>query len=102
MVRANQLLSQFHLRHRKFGRAIHQIRLLNSRIGDKESLYDRAHSRNQRSFRYVLRLQLATLEGLRNVFLEYAATLADEMDEMEERLIASGLLSEEDTDEESD
>ena len=38
------------------------------------------------------RLNLATLEGVRNMLYEYAADKADMLDDMQDRLLASGQL----------
>ncbi len=98
-----ELLNTFHAEDRKFRLACRQIRLLNHRIEDTQLRYDRAHSADRRSFRYTLRLQLATLEGMRNMFYEYACQRADDLEEMQERLISLGLVtdgSDEDEEEE--
>ena len=50
--------------------------------------YDRAKADGRRSFRYGWRLQLATYEGVRNMFYEYAAQRCDEMEGLQEQLRA--------------
>lgn len=101
METSNQALSTFRLTDRKFRRACQQIRLLNHRIEDAQVRYDRAYKTNRRSFRYTCRLQLATLEGMRNMFYEYACSRADELEALQEDLIAAGLISDSsDTEEE--
>ena len=97
----NDTLAVFHSQDHKFRKACQQIRLLNHRIEDTQARYDRAYSNNQRSYRYTLRLQLATLEGMRNMFYEYACCRADELEELQEKLIAAGYISDtSDTEEE--
>lgn len=86
-------LTTFHKADRKFRRACQQIRLLNHRIEDAQIRYDRAYATSRRSFRYTCRLQLATLEGMRNMFYEYACNRADELEALQEDLIAAGLIS---------
>jgi len=101
MESSNQSLTTFRATDRKFRRACQQIRLLNHRIEDAQVRYDRAYKDNRRSFRYTCRLQLATLEGMRNMFYEYACNRADELESLQEDLIAAGLISDSsDTDEE--
>lgn len=101
MDASNQALETFRLTDRKFRRACQQIRLLNHRIEDAQIRYDRAYKTNRRSFRYTWRLQLATLEGMRNMFYEYACNRADELEGLQEELIAAGLISDSsDTEEE--
>ena len=63
---------------RKFHRACNQI-VLNHHFDDLQLLYDCAHRDNSRSFRYSLRIKLSTLEGVRNMYVEYASMKADEL-----------------------
>ncbi len=91
--RVEPSLQNFHVLDRKFRKACLQIRLLNDRIEDLQVRYDRAYKAGRRSFRYTYRLQLATLEGLRNVCYEYACRRADELEEMQRDLIAMGVIS---------
>ena len=86
------MLARFHAQDGKFRRACKEIRQLNHRLEDKQIWYDRAYSQNMRSARYTLRLQLATMEGMRNIFYEYASRLADELEEIQDQLISAGLV----------
>ena len=79
---------------RKFKRACSNILMLNQRIEDKQARYSRAYRINQRSWRYTLRLQLATMEGMRNMFYEYAHRHADELEILQHSLVQAGVLSE--------
>jgi hypothetical protein len=76
----------------KFQRACNQIRLLNHRIKDKQVRYNRAYKVNQRSWWYTLRLQLASMEGMRNMFYEYAYLHADEMEALQDILVEAGVM----------
>jgi len=101
MEPSNEALTTFRMTDRKFRRACQQIRLLNHRIEDAQTRYDRAYTNNRRSFRYTCRLQLATLEGMRNMFYEYACNRADELESLQEVLIVAGFISDSsDTEEE--
>lgn len=101
MDSSNRAMNTFHMVDRKFRRACQQIRLLNHRIEDAQIRYDRAYKNNQRSFRYTCRLQLATLEGMRNMFYEYASHRANELEALQEDLIRAGIISDSsDTDDE--
>ena len=84
------LTSEIRQLDRKFRRACDQILLLNNQIEDLQTRYDRAMKANRRSFRYSLRLRLATLEGVRNMFYEYASRCADELEELQNQLIEAG------------
>lgn len=79
---------------RKFRRACRQIVILNNKIEGLQSRYDRAYKVNRRSFRYGLRLQLATTEGMRNMYYEYACRRADELETIQDKLVQAGILSE--------
>ena len=82
-----QLINQMREVDKKFRRVCEQLVLLNNRIEAYQKRYDRAVSSNQRSFRYQHRLRLVTLEGVRNMFYEYASDRADKLDEMQDRLM---------------
>lgn len=72
---------------RKFRKACSQIVLLNNEIEALQARYNRTMKNNRRSFRYSIRLRLATLEGIRNMFYEYASRMADELEELQERVV---------------
>ena len=88
-----QLLTSFRHLDCKFRRACHHIRMLNRRIEEIQVRYDRAFADGRRSFRYSHRLKLATLEGMRNMYYEYACRRADELEKMQDTLIQHGLVS---------
>jgi len=77
----------------KFRRSCHHIRMLSRRIEETQVRYDRAFAAGRRSFRYSHRLKLATHEGMRNMYYEYACRRADELEQMQETLIQRGLIS---------
>jgi hypothetical protein len=64
-------------------KACDQVLLVNGEIQSLEARYSRAAQAQRKSFRYTIRLRLATLEGLRSMYLEYAKLKAEEMDELE-------------------
>ena len=86
----------------KFRRSCHHIRMLNRRIEDIQVRYDRAFSAGRRSFRYSHRLKLATYEGMRNMYYEYACRRADELEQIQEVLIQRGLISDSSGDSDTD
>jgi len=67
--------------------------MLNRSIEEIQVRYDRAFSSGRRSFRYSHRLKLATYEGMRNMYYEYACQRADELEKMQDVLIQNGLIS---------
>lgn len=86
MRNAEVLLLNYRQMQKKFKHACKQVVLLNNRIADVQLRYDRAVVANLRSWRYVTRLNLASIEGVRNMFYDYACQRADELDAMQEQL----------------
>jgi hypothetical protein len=72
--------------YRKFRRACSYLRWFNSAITDTNTRYLRAKRDNQRSFRYNLRLKIATLEGVRNAYHEYACQTGTQINELKHQL----------------
>ena len=66
----------------RFKRACEQVILLNGKLEGLQRRYDKARQDNQRSFRYNLRLQMASVEGVRNAYYEYACEKAEEIAEL--------------------
>lgn len=72
--------------NKKFRRACSNLILINNLIDEVEVRYNRAVAADRRSYRYILRLRLCTLEGVRNMFYEYAYSRADELEKMQLKL----------------
>ena len=79
----------------KFRKACSQVILLNNRVQDENIRYLRAVKSNRKSYRYVGRLKLATLEGVRDMIYHYAANAGDELDAMQDKFVAMGIMAEE-------
>uniref|UniRef100_K1QZF9 Uncharacterized protein n=1 Tax=Magallana gigas TaxID=29159 RepID=K1QZF9_MAGGI len=65
-----------------FKKACLQIVMLNDKLSSASRRYRMPHTSGRRSFRYSLRLRLAAIEGLRNVYYEYAMIKAQEMQQV--------------------
>ena len=63
----------------QFESVCEQIRLLNQRLDALHTRYSRACNENHKRGRYTLRLQVSTLENIRNMFVEYASSKADQL-----------------------
>lgn len=74
---------------RKFRCACQQIHLLNSKLDDLQKRYLSAKRTNLRPFRYNLRLKLAVLEGLRNMYYDYAHGKADQVATLRQEVYGS-------------
>ena len=69
--------------NKKFRLSCTQLIHINNLIEETEVRYNRSQQVNRRSYRYILRLKLCTLEGVRNMFYEYAYAKADELEKMQ-------------------
>ena len=94
------LTTQLRVLNRKFRRACRQVVTLNNKITDLQARYNWALKVDRKSFRYTLRLQLATTEGIRDMYYEYACQRADELEAIKDQLVSVGILS--DSEEEID
>ena len=63
----------------KFRKACIQITLLNKQLEDFKDRYSKAKEENMRCFRYNLRLKLAVIEGVRNMYYDYAYMKAEKV-----------------------
>ena len=66
----------------RFKRACEQVVLLNDKLEGLQRRYDKAVQENHRSFRYNLRLKMASVEGVRNAYYEYACEKAERIAEL--------------------
>ncbi|WAR19793.1 hypothetical protein MAR_001631 [Mya arenaria] len=67
---------------RKFRRACDQIVLLNERLSSCQIRYKKARDNNRKSLRYPLRLRLAMIEGIRNMYYDYATQKVEEIERL--------------------
>ena len=65
---------------KQFRRACDQIVLMNLQLKEIGVRYKRAKHTGQRSFRYPLRLKLAVVEGVRNMYYDFARQKAEELE----------------------
>ena len=66
----------------RFKKACDQIILLNDRLAAAQKRYRTAKRTGNKAFRYNLRLKLAVIEGVRNMYYDYAYTKADNVAEL--------------------
>ena len=69
-----------------FRRACQQVILMNNRIEEMKARYDRARASNRRSFRYTNRLKLCVIEGVRNMYYDFACSKCDEIEDKQAKL----------------
>jgi len=80
--RCIQLYAELNETETRFKRACEQVVLLNDKLEGLQRRYDKARQENHRSFRYNLRLKMASVEGVRNAYYEYACEKAEKIAEL--------------------
>ena len=89
--------------NKKFRLSCTQLIHINSLIEDVETRYNRSQAENRRSYRYILRFKLCSLEGVRNMFYEYAYAQADQLEDIQMDLFnRTGIAWNEDLAQDSD
>ena len=83
-----QQMAQLHYRQGlvKFNQVCHQISQLNAFLDQQLLRHHQAKVTRQKSFKYTLGMRIAVVEGVRDMFLEYASRKAEELDELHELL----------------
>ena len=71
---------------RRFKKACEQIVQLNYSLDALQQRYNRAKKDNHRSFRYSLRLRIAVVDGMRNMYYDYAHKKAEAVAELRQEL----------------
>ncbi|VDI40954.1 Hypothetical predicted protein [Mytilus galloprovincialis] len=71
----------------KFKRSCEHIVLLNQKLDDLQVRYDKAKAEDRRSFRYPLRLKIAVVDGVRNMYYEYAMREAEKIATIKGKLL---------------
>jgi mitochondrial fission protein ELM1 len=71
---------------RRFKRACEQIVQLNYSLDALQQRYNKAKKDNHKSFRYSLRLRIAVVDGMHNMFYEYAHKKAEAVVELRQEL----------------
>lgn len=70
----------------KFNRACKQLIKLDQKISDLQNSYTNSIETDRKTFKIVYRMQLATLEGLHEAFIEYIEKKVDEIRDLKKRL----------------
>lgn len=71
---------------KRFKRACEQIVQLNYSLDALQQRYNKAKRDNHRSFRYSLRLKIAVVDGMRNMYYDYAHKKAESIAELRQEL----------------
>ena len=71
-----------------FRRACEQVLVLNKQVENLTSRYSESEQRGNKIVYYQLRLRISILEGVRNMFYEYAAQKANVITELQRHILA--------------
>ena len=85
----------------KFRTACRQVTILNERVIEAQNRIDRSNAVDRHSFRYCLCLRLIVLEGVRNVYYEYATRCAASLDDLYLDLMESSYYRTADSDDDA-
>ena len=88
MASTIELVNQIRQKDCKFRRACQQVELLNIQLKDLKQHYDRAARADRKSFRCSLRLRVASMEGVRNMLYKYAEVQCEEIEKLQDQLMA--------------
>ena len=80
------IIHQMQKLNRRFTVACSQIVVLNNSIDETAVRHKRAADDNCKSYRYMLRLKLVTLEGVRDQYHRYAVRMADVLQQLQYKL----------------
>jgi len=72
---------------RKLKRACDQIVMLNRKVKELHDRYEKVKKDDNKMYRYNIRLKIATVEGVRNMYYEYAQMRAWEVSSLRQKLI---------------
>ena len=85
-VQYEESQTELEVSERKFRSACTQINILNKQLEEVKARYQQAKLDNFHRFRYNLRLKLAVVEGVRNMYYEYAHVQAEEVARLRYRI----------------
>ena len=88
MATTQDLINQIRQEDRKFRRACQQVAILNNQLTDLKQRYERAARMDRKSFRCSARLRVASMEGVRNMMYQYAEAKCEEIEELQDQLMA--------------
>ena len=83
--------SQLGQEYTRFIRACRQIQLLDQQLDSLQIRYKRVHVGNNKTFRYHLRIKLATIEGVRRYYYIYCWRKAHVIARLEKELYEAGV-----------
>lgn len=94
MSKMNELRDRLKEQETYYGMACLQLTVLNQKFEQLAKRYDRADKLGQKSFRYSLRMKMAILEGVRNMFYEFATFKACNVNKLRQEILIEHAFSE--------
>ena len=80
-----------------FRRACEQVLILNKEVEKLTNRYNEAEATGNKPLHYQLRLRISVIEGVRNMFYEYAAQKANVITELQRHILAADVDSSSDS-----
>ena len=80
-----------------FRRACEQVLILNKEVEKLTNRYNEAEVTGNKPLHYQLRLRISVIEGVRNMFYEYAAQKANVITELQRHILAADVDSSSDS-----
>ena len=77
------LRDDLYVAERLFRRACEQVFVLNKEVAKLSNRYNEAELTGNKTLRYQLRLRISVIEGVRNMFYEYATQKANVISELQ-------------------
>lgn len=85
-IEVSALIDQIRNVNKMFRKACQQVVILNNKLNQLLVHYCRAGRNGQKNHRYSRRIQIATVEGIRNMYYNYAARQCEVMDDLQDTL----------------
>lgn len=89
----NELKFQLKKATVKFNKACRQLTLLDQHMSDLQNSYSNAVDNDRKTFKIVFRMQLATLEGTHNAYIEYIERQVEKIKKLKQLLFTDNTSS---------
>jgi len=87
----NELKFQLKKATVKFNKACRQLTLLDQHMSDLQNSYSNAVENDRKTFKIVFRMQLATLEGTHNAYIEYIERQVEKIKKLKQLLFTDNI-----------
>ncbi|KAK3094832.1 hypothetical protein FSP39_006851 [Pinctada imbricata] len=94
MSKISELKDRLREQEAYYASACVQLSALNIQMEQLAKRFERAEEKGQKSFRYSLRMRMAVLEGVRNMFYEFASLKANVISRLRHEILIEHVFSE--------